>query len=71
MSSALVGPNARGVTIRQGDRILFGAAMTRAENVLFTLVSDGAPWQRRTRIPVEDAGQQEHAPRLIVLCQAP
>ena len=71
VSSALVGPNARGVTIRQGDRILFWGSYDPApKNVLFTLVSDGAPLAERARIPVEDAGQQEHAPRLIVLCQA-
>ena len=62
---------ARGETIRQGDRILFWGSYDPApKNVLFTLVSDGAPLAERARIPVEDAGQQEHAPRLIVLCQA-
>lgn len=70
-ASALVGPNARGVTIRQGDRILFWGSYDPApKSALFTLVSDGAPLAEGDRIPVETAGQQEHAPRLIVLCQA-
>ena len=33
-------------------------------------MSDSAPLAENSRIPVEDAGQQKHAPRLLVLCQA-
>lgn len=70
-SNPLTSPSARGVTIRQGDRTLFRGSYDPApKNGLFTLVSDSAPLAENSRIPVEDAGQQKHAPRLLVLCQA-
>lgn len=69
VSSALVGPNARGVTIRQGDRILFWGSYDPApKNVLFTLVSDGAPPGREDPDPSggrRTAGARPQAHRAV------